>query len=138
MASAPRPTTASAAMSRPNTTAWRSCMRRRRTERAGSGSVVTPETYPTACSSERQDAGVQDGALLERGPHGPVQPVLEVEDAVVLHDVGEQVAVERRVLGQQGVEVERALGRHELVETHLAGRHVRPVLDAHLAVVRVG
>jgi hypothetical protein len=54
---------------------------------------------------------VEDPALLERGAEGAVQPVLQVEVALPLHDVGEQVAVERGVLVEEGVELERVLGR---------------------------
>src|SRR5690606_27461099 len=137
-ASAPSPTTASAAMRSPNTTAWRSCMRRRRSARAVSGRVVTPETYRTGCSSHGQHARVQDRTLLEGRAVGAVPPVLQVEDALVLHDVGEQVAEEGRVLGEQGVEVEGSLGGDELVEAHLARGHLGPVPGGHPAVVRVG
>ena len=41
---------------------------------------------------------MQDHALLERGTHGPVKTILKVESPSELHDVGEQVAVERRVI----------------------------------------
>ena len=60
-------------------------------------------------SGRRVDAGVQHLALRERAPQRPVQPVLEVELAAPLDDVGEHVAVEGRVLGEQHVEVERRL-----------------------------
>ena len=43
-------------------------------------------------------------ALLQRGPQRPVQAVLQVQLAVPLHGVREQVAVEGRVVGQQGVQ----------------------------------
>ena len=72
------------------------------------------------------DAGVQDAPLLEGGTEGPVQAVLEVELAAPLHDVGEQVAVERGVLVEQGVEVQGVLGGHQLVEPDLARGQLGP------------
>src|SRR6478609_6939970 len=133
-ARAPIPTTASAAMSSPNTTAWRSCMRRRRTARAVSGRSVTPATYRTGRSSQRQHARVQDRPLLQGGADGAVQAVLEVEDAVELDHVREEVAEERGDLGEECVEVERALGGDELVEAHLTRGHLRPVAGGDPAV----
>src|SRR5689334_8151408 len=53
----------------------------------------------TRCSFRNLvNSGVHDMALLECGPEGPVQAVLEVEVVAPLHDVGEQVAEEGRVL----------------------------------------
>src|SRR3954469_6704801 len=70
---------------------------------------------------------MKHGPLVEGGPEGSVQPVLEVELTLPLDHVREQVSVERGVLGQQRVQVELALGRHELVEPDLAWRKLRPV-----------
>ena len=72
------------------------------------------------------DAGVEDAALLQRRAQRAVQAVLEVEVAAPGHDVGEQVAVERGVLVEQGVELQGVLGGHQLVEPDLARRQVGP------------
>jgi hypothetical protein len=71
-------------------------------------------------------ARVQDAALLQRRAQGAVQPVLQVEVAAPRHDVREQVAVEGGVLVAQGVEVQRVLGRHQLVEADLARGQLGP------------
>ena len=65
---------------------------------------------------------MQHRASVQRGTQRAVQAVLEVELAVPLHDVREQVAVERRLLVEQGLEVEGALGRDEVREPDLARR----------------
>ena len=83
------------------------------------------------------DPGVQHVALLEGRAQGAVQAVLEVVLALPLHDVREQVAVERRVLVEQGDELQGVLGGDQLVEAHLARRHRRPPLGGQ-AVLRVG
>ena len=72
-----------------------------------------------ACDSagDGVDAGVQDVALLQGGPERPVEPVLEVVLAPPLHDVCEQVAVERRVLVQERRQLQGVLRGDELVET---------------------
>ena len=59
---------------------------------------------------QAQHPYVQAVALLERRSQGPVQPVLEVEITLPLHRVREEVAVERRVLVQQPVELQLPLG----------------------------
>src|SRR5207248_7636165 len=64
---------------------------------------------------QRQYPRVDRGALLERGAQRAVQPVLQVQPALPLHDVREQVAVERGVLGEQAIQGQLALGRGELV-----------------------
>ena len=56
-----------------------------------------------------------------------MQAVLEVDLAVPLHGVREQVAVEGRVLGEQRVQRQLALGRDQLVQADLPGRDHRPV-----------
>ena len=65
-------------------------------------------------------------ALLQGGPQCPVQAVFEVQLASPFDDMGEQVAVERRVLSEQRVEVKRPLRRDEFVQAYLARRQVRP------------
>src|SRR5690606_4599595 len=54
--------------------------------------------------SEDEDPGVDLGALLERRLQRPVQSVLEVQTAVPLDHVREQVAIEGGVLGEQLVQ----------------------------------
>src|SRR3954454_15409953 len=87
----------------------------------GAKSVLTPSTSPsarmetstrrvtavvrcrwaTASALDRVHAGVQHLALLQGRTQRAVQAVLEVEIAVPLDDVREQVAEERRVLVEQ-------------------------------------
>ena len=74
--------------------------------------------------------GVQHVALLQGGAQRAVQAVLEVELALPLDDVGEQVAVERRVLVEQRGELQGVLGGDQLVEPDLARRQRRPVARA--------
>ena len=52
-----------------------------------------------------EDPGVQHRPVAQRGPHGAVQPVLEIDHASPPHGVREQVAVERRVLREQAVQL---------------------------------
>ena len=80
---------------------------------------------------------MQSRALLQSGPQGTVEAVLEIQVALPLHDVREEVAVERGVLGEQGFQVELALGRHELIEADRARRDVRPLPGAFPAMVGV-
>ena len=55
-----------------------------------------------------EHAGVDDLSLLERSTYGAVQPVLEVELVGPPHHVAEEVAEDRRVRDEQGLEVEGA------------------------------
>src|SRR5215210_3408498 len=80
---------------------------------------------------------MQHQALLQCCAQGAVQPVLEVERSAPLDDVREQVAVERRVLGQQRVEVEHPLRGDQLVEPHLARGDVSP-LALRVLVIGIG
>ena len=73
-------------------------------------------------------------ALLKGGANGPVQAVLEVELAVELHDVSEEIAVERRVVSQQGIQIESALGGGDLREAQLAGGHLGPIRHGHAVI----
>ena len=73
---------------------------------------------------------MDDGPLLKCGAQRPMQPVLEVQLAFPLHNVSEQVAVERGVGSQERLEVERPLRRDELVEPDLAWRQLRPLTQA--------
>src|SRR4051794_16762787 len=88
-------------------------------------------------SVEFEHARVEYLALLERRPDRAVQAVLQIQVALPLHYVREEVAVEGGVLGEQGFQVELALGRHELIEADRARRDVRPLPGAFPAVVGV-
>ena len=70
---------------------------------------------------------VDDGALLQRRAQRPVQAVLQVDLAGPGDRVREQIAVERRVLVEQGVQPQLALGGDQLVQPHLPRRNPRPV-----------
>ena len=89
-------------------------------------------------SGEYEDAGVENRSLRQCGSEGPVQAVLEVELPLPLDTVGEQVAEERRVVGEQAPQVERALRRDELTELDDARRDVGPVLCRDEPVVGIG
>ena len=58
-------------------------------------------------------------SLLQRRTQRAMQAVLEIKFAVPQDDVREQVAVEGGILLQQRVQVEGALGGHQLIEAHL-------------------
>jgi hypothetical protein len=75
---------------------------------------------------------MQDLPLLEGGAQRPVQSVLEIELAAPPDDVGEQVAVERRVVVQQGVEAQGVLGGDQLGQPNLSGREGSPLTGAQL------
>lgn len=66
-------------------------------------------------------------ALLERGANRTVQSVLEVQVALPIDDVGEQVAEVGRVLVKEEIEVQLRLGRHEFAEPHLRRGDLGPV-----------
>ena len=72
--------------------------------------------------------------LMQRRPESTVQAVLQVQLSLPLHDVGEQVAVERGVFGQQSIEVERALRCDEFVEPDLAGWQLGPGAEGRAVV----
>ena len=78
---------------------------------------MVARAYPQAVLLQFKHTSVHGLPLLQGGAQRPVQPVLQVEVATPGDDVGEEVAVEGRVLGQQGLEVELPLGRHELITT---------------------
>ena len=48
-----------------------------------------------------EDPGVQHGTLVESGAQSTVKAVLQIELATPLHDMGEKIAIEGRVLGEQ-------------------------------------
>jgi len=92
---------------------------------------------PGRALTEAVHAGVQDVALLECRAEGPVEPVLEIELAVPLHHVGEEVAEERRVLVEQSHQLEGVLRGHQLVEADRPRRQRSPPLGRQ-TMVRVG
>jgi hypothetical protein len=83
---------------------------------------------------EVEEPGVDDVPVPQCGPHRPVQAVLEIDFAFPLHRVSEQVAVERRILGQQLVEREHGRDGGELVEPELPRWDLRPVADGQLMI----
>src|SRR5215210_3694233 len=80
---------------------------------------------------------MQHEALLQGIAQRAVQSVLEVQRSAPLDDVREQVAVERRVLRQQRVEVKHPLRGHQLVQPHLARGDVSP-LALRVLVIGIG
>ena len=89
-------------------------------------------------SGEYEDAGVENRPVLECGAERSVQAVLEVELALPLDAVREEVAEERRVVGEQAPQVERALRRDQLTELDDTWRDVGPVLCRDEPVVGIG
>src|SRR5882757_6980567 len=79
---------------------------------------------------------MQDRALLQGGAQGPVQAVLEVDVALPLHGVREQITEEGGVLVEQFVQRQFALGGDELIEADRAWRHGGPVAGGQ-SVIRV-
>jgi hypothetical protein len=69
---------------------------------------------------------VQDEPLVQGGPQRPVHAILEVQLTAPPDDVREQVTVERRVLGQQLLQIKRILGGDELIEANGTGRDLSP------------
>src|SRR5690349_19882910 len=63
---------------------------------------------------------------MQGGPQRPVHAVLQVQLAAPPDDVREQVAVERRVLGQQLLQIKCILGGDELIEANGTGRDLSP------------
>src|SRR6266498_384121 len=74
-----------------------------------------------------KDPRVQHKPLVERGAQRPVQAIFQVELPPPADDMGEEVAVERRILSQHLLQVEHVLGGDELVEPHRAGRYLGPL-----------
>ena len=69
---------------------------------------------------------MQHKPLVQGGPQRPVHTVLQVELAAPADYVREQVAVERRVLGQQLLQIKGILGGDELIEANGTGRDLSP------------
>ena len=80
---------------------------------------------------------MQGVPLLQGGSEGAVQPIFEVDVALPLHRMREQVAVERGVLVQELVESQLLAGSDELVESDCTGRDARPVAGGQ-GVIGVG
>ena len=75
--------------------------------------------------------------LLQRSAQSPMKAVLQVQIALVGHDVGEEIAVERGILLKEGFEIQGSLGGDQLVQPDLMRRDRDPLLLRE-AVVRVG
>ena len=92
---------------------------------------------PGAVLVQFQHPDVQDRALLQGRPQGAVQAVFEVQLAVPADDVREQVAIERRIGGQDRVQVQHVLRGDKLIEPDWPRRNLGP-FPARLGMVRVG
>lgn len=91
----------------------------------------------SVAGGDLQDAGVQDRTLVQSRAQRPVQAVLKVEVTAPLDHVGEEVAVERGVLREQGVQIEHRFRGDQRVEPDLSRRYLRP-LAMREAVLGVG
>lgn len=80
---------------------------------------------------------MQHRPLLQGGPQGAVQTILQVQLPVPADHVREEVAIERRVGRQHCMQVEHVLGGDELVQTHRARRYLCPLAPGP-GMVRVG
>lgn len=76
-------------------------------------------------------------ALLQGGTQGAVEALLEVEVALPLDDVSEEVAVKGRIFGEKVREVEGALGRDELGQADLSRSDPSPIARRHQPMVGV-
>jgi hypothetical protein len=81
---------------------------------------------------------VQSGTLLQRGAQGAVQAVLEIQLALPLNNMGEQVAVEGGLFGQQRCQVKVAFGGDELIEPDHPRRDISPVPRRLQTMCRIG
>ena len=88
-------------------------------------------------SVQLENTRVKHLALLKCRADRAVQAVLQVQVALPLHDVREEVAVKGGVLREEGLQIQLALGRHELIEADRARRDIRPLPGALPAVVGV-
>ena len=73
--------------------------------------------------------------LLKCGANCAVKTVFEVELPAPPHHVREQVAVERRIVSEQSVKIERALNRGQVGEAYLPGGDLRPIGHRKAVVV---
>ena len=70
---------------------------------------------------------MQHGPLLQSRANGSMWTVFQVQVAVPLHNVCEQVTKERGILGKQRIQVQRALSGGEFSQSNLAGWKARPI-----------
>jgi hypothetical protein len=63
-----------------------------------------------------------------------MQAILEVEGALILDDVREEVAIKRGVLGEQLVQSQLALGGDQVGEPDGARRNLRPLLECRVVI----
>ena len=70
---------------------------------------------------------MERGTLVQRRSKRAMETVLEIELIAVFDDVSEEVAVEGGILREQHLQVERAFGGDEVVQSHQARRHVGPL-----------
>ncbi len=73
--------------------------------------------------------------LLKCGANCAVKTVFEVELPAPPHHVREEVAIERRIVGEQRVKVEGALNRDQVGEAYLPGGDFRPIGHREAMVV---
>ena len=78
---------------------------------------------------EVEDTRMDDQTLLKRRTNRSMQAVFEVELVAPPHHVREQIAIERRVIGEQRIKIEGALYRGQLSEAYLPGGHPCPIGD---------
>ena len=72
--------------------------------------------------------------LSKGGPQGAVQTVLEVERALILDHVREEIAVEGGVLGEQLVERQLPFRGDQIGEPDRARRDLRPRLQRRVVI----
>jgi hypothetical protein len=84
-----------------------------------------------------QHTGVDGGALVHCGPDSTLQSILEVQGSPVLHNEGKEIAEERGILGEESLEVEGALGGHQLIEPDRTRRKRSPLLGGVVTMVGV-
>jgi hypothetical protein len=103
--------------------------------RAAAPSRHIPGTKPSRLI-ELEHPHVQHQSLLKRGAQRAVEAVLQVQIAAPADHVREQVAVERRVGGEHGVQVKHVLSGDQLIKPDWPRRYLSP-LAAGPAVIGV-
>lgn len=73
------------------------------------------------------DPGMQHLTLLQSRPQRPMETVFEIQLALPLHHVGEEIPEKGGVFIQQGVELESVLGGDQLIKAHWPWRQRSPV-----------
>ena len=81
---------------------------------------------------------MENRPLMQCGPNRAVQPIFQVQGALILDDVRKKIAEKCGVLGEQCRQVKGALGGDQGVEPDLAWRYIRPFLGRGVSVLRVG